>query len=98
MQTSLCWHNLSATGTVSAVWSGRDDERGRVERSYLRYTGVGVQYGLTVLFMTLLGIWLDNRAGTAPLFLLVFLLLGFVGATWSLIQQVLGSGKKDTKP
>src|SRR5581483_4733082 len=69
MQTSLCWHNLSATGTVSAVWSGRDDERGRVERSYLRFAGVGVQYGLTVLFMTLLGIWLDKRFGTAPLLL-----------------------------
>jgi F0F1-type ATP synthase assembly protein I len=96
MQTSP-WHNFSATGTLSAMWSG-DDERGRVERSYLRYAGVGVQYGLTILFMTLLGIWLDKRFGTAPLLLLVCLLVGFVGATFSLIHTVLGSDKPGRKP
>ena len=96
MQTSS-WHNLSATGTVSAMWSG-DDDRRRVERSYLRYAGVGVQYGLTILFMTLIGIWLDKRFGTAPLLLLVCLLVGFAGATWSLIRTVLGPDKQDRKP
>ena len=70
------------------------DDRSRVERQYLRFAGVGIQYALTVLVMTGIGIWLDERAGTAPLFLLVFLLLGFVGATWSLIQQVLSPDKK----
>jgi F0F1-type ATP synthase assembly protein I len=70
------------------------DDRKRVERQYLRFAGVGVQYAATILVLTLLGIWLDNRAGTAPLLLLVFLLFGFVGATWSLIQQVLGPDKK----
>ena len=55
MQTSS-WHNFSAAGTVSAMWYG-DDERGRVERSWLRYAGVGVQYGMTILFVSLLGIW-----------------------------------------
>jgi len=70
------------------------DDRKRVERQYLRFAGVGVQYAATILVLTLLGIWLDKRAGTAPIFLLVFLLIGFVGATWSLIQQVLGPDKK----
>ena len=75
------------------------DDRKRVERSYLRFAGVGVQYALTILVMTLLGIWLDERAGTAPLFLLVLLLLGFIGATWGLIQQVLRPDDKgDEKP
>jgi F0F1-type ATP synthase assembly protein I len=74
------------------------DDRKRVERQYLRFAGVGVQYALTILVMTLLGIWVDGRAGTAPLFLLVFLLLGFGGATWSLIQQVLGPDKKQDRP
>ena len=71
-----------------------EDERKRVERQYLRFAGVGVQYAATILVLTLLGIWIDNRAGTAPLFLLVLLLIGFVGATWSLIKQVLGPDKK----
>jgi ATP synthase protein I len=95
MQTS--WQNLSETGTLSAMWSG-DDDRGRVERSYLRYAGVGVQYGLTILFMTLLGIWLDQRFGTAPLLLLICLLVGFGGATWSLIHTVLKPDNQDRKP
>lgn len=70
------------------------DDRSRVERQYLRFAGVGVQYALTVLVMTGAGIWLDNRLETAPIFLLVLLALGFVGATWSLIHQVMGDGGK----
>ena len=70
------------------------DDRKRVERQYLRFAGVGIQYAATILVMTLLGIWLDDKAGTAPLLLLVFLLLAFVGATWSLIQQVLSPDRK----
>jgi F0F1-type ATP synthase assembly protein I len=71
------------------------DDRNRVERQYLRFAGVGVQYAATILVLTLAGIWLDNKFDTAPLFLLVFLLVAFVGATWSLIQQVLSPDKKD---
>jgi F0F1-type ATP synthase assembly protein I len=73
------------------------DDRNRVERQYLRFAGVGVQYALTVLVMTGIGIWIDGRTDTAPLFLLVFLLLGFVGATWSLIRQVLGGDEQGKK-
>ena len=42
----------------------------------------------------MLGIWIDDKTGTSPLFLLVLLLLGFVGATWSLVHTVLGPDKK----
>ena len=82
---------------IPATFPG--DDRKRVEGQYLRFAGVGVQYALTVLVMTGIGIWIDGRADTAPLFLLVFLLLGFVGATWSLIRQVLsGDDKPEKKP
>jgi F0F1-type ATP synthase assembly protein I len=71
------------------------DDRKRVERQYLRFAGVGIQYALTILVLTLAGIWLDDKFGTAPLFLVVLLLLAFVGATWSLVHQVLGPDKRD---
>jgi F0F1-type ATP synthase assembly protein I len=74
-----------------ATFPGED--RNRVERQYLRFAGVGVQFALTILLLTLFGIWLDGRLDTGQLFTLVFLLLGFVGATWSLIHQVLGPDK-----
>ncbi|HEY4409442.1 MAG TPA: AtpZ/AtpI family protein [Acidimicrobiia bacterium] len=70
------------------------DDRKRVERQYLRFAGVGIQYALTILILTFLGIWIDDKTGTAPLFLIVLLLVGFVGATYSLIHQVLGPPKR----
>jgi F0F1-type ATP synthase assembly protein I len=73
------------------------DDRKRVERGYLQFAGVGVQYAATILILTLLGIWLDDKAGTAPLLTVVLLLLGFVGATWSLVRTVLGPTKPGPK-
>ena len=73
------------------------DDRKRVERSYLQFAGVGVQFAATILILTLLGIWLDDKAGTAPLLTVVLLLLGFVGATWSLVRTVLGPTKPGPK-
>ena len=70
------------------------DDRKRVEQKYLRFAGVGVQYALTILILTLAGIWLDNKFETSPLFLIIFLLLAFGGATWVLIREVLGEDKK----
>lgn len=80
-----------------ATFPGED--RKRVERSYLRFAGVGVQYAMTILVMTLFGIWLDGKLDTEPLFIVAFLLLGFVGATWVLVREVLDTGgKPDEKP
>ena len=74
-----------------------EPDRRRVERKYLRFAGVGIQYALTIVILTLLGIWLDDRFGTKTLFTLILLLLGFVGATWSLVKQVLGADKPEEK-
>jgi F0F1-type ATP synthase assembly protein I len=74
-----------------ATYPGED--RRRVERKYLRFAGVGVQFALTILLLTLAGIWLDGRLGTSPLFTVGLLLLGFVGATWSLVRTVLEPDK-----
>ncbi len=78
-----------------ATYPGED--RRRVERKYLRFAGVGVQFALTILILTLAGIWLDERFDTSPLFTVVFLLLGFVGATWSLVRTVLAPDRPEKK-
>jgi F0F1-type ATP synthase assembly protein I len=77
---------------IPATFPG--DDRKRVEARYLRFAGVGVQYALTILLLTLAGIWLDNKFETSPLFLVILLVVAFVGATWSLVQQVLAPDKK----
>jgi F0F1-type ATP synthase assembly protein I len=70
------------------------DDPKRTERKYLQFAGVGVQFACTILLLTLAGIWLDGRFDTGPLLTVVLLLLGFMGATWSLIQQVLGPDER----
>lgn len=56
---------------------------------------MGVQYAATILLLTLAGIWLDKRLGTGAIFTVVLLLLAFVGATWSLVKEVLAPDEKD---
>jgi F0F1-type ATP synthase assembly protein I len=55
---------------------------------------VGIQFAVTIALLTFLGIWLDGKADTDPLFTVVFLLLAFVGGTWSLVRTVLAEDKK----
>jgi len=50
---------------------------------------------MTILLLTLAGIWLDKRFGTGAIFTVVLLLLAFVGATWSLVKGVLAPDQKD---
>jgi F0F1-type ATP synthase assembly protein I len=103
------WQNSWTLGTVPAVHIGLPlhperklatfpgEDRRRVERKYLQFAGVGIQFALTILLMTLLGIWLDGRFDTGPLFTVLLLLFGFGGATWSLIRGVLGPTKQGPK-
>lgn len=63
---------------------------------------MGIQYAVAIAVFTLAGYWLDGKfPRVRPLFTIVGLLLGFVGATTSLIYQVSppgkGKDKKDTK-
>ena len=68
-----------------------EDDRKRVERSYFRFAGVGVEYFATLAVLALLGVWLDSRFGTSPLLTIVLAFVGFVAATWNLIRTVLRS-------
>lgn len=71
-----------------------DDERKRVEQSYLRYIGSGVEYFATLVLLALAGMWLDDRLGTSPLLTIVLTILGFAAATWNLIRSVLRPPRK----
>ena len=70
------------------------DDRHEAERKYLRFAAVGIQFTLTILVLTIAGIWVDGRLGTKPLFTVVLLFLGFIGATWSLVHEVLGPDQR----
>lgn len=54
----------------------------------LRYSAVGIEFGLGAALGYLAGRWLDRRFGTEPVFTLVLLLLGIAAAFTSLFRIV----------
>ncbi|MEZ6017001.1 MAG: AtpZ/AtpI family protein [Planctomycetota bacterium] len=59
----------------------------REQKSSFQYAGVGMQFGFTICIFALVGNWMDGRFGTAPWLLLVGVLLGFGGGTYSLLKK-----------
>lgn len=68
-----------------------DDRARRIERSYLRFIGVGIQFALFLVLPTLLGIWIDGRLHASPVCTIVGFLLGFAAGTWNLLHANYGS-------
>jgi len=62
------------------------------------YAGFGIQFAVIIGVFALAGWKLDDWLGTEPLLLLLLLLLGFVGATVSLVKQLPTSKRPSKKP
>lgn len=74
------------------------ENRTREERSWLRYAGVGVQFGAAITLFTLVGVWLDRRYPSLdPLFTLIGAGVGILGGMATLIYEVLGNDRKKTR-
>jgi F0F1-type ATP synthase assembly protein I len=74
----------------------------RIDPSILKYLALISQIGLLMaipIFMSIfMGYWLDNKFGTSPLFLIIFILVGVYAAFRNLFVTVLKKteqGKKD---
>lgn len=52
------------------------------------YAGYGIQFAIIIGIFTYAGWKLDGWLGTEPFLLLLMLLLGFAGATISLVKQL----------
>jgi len=57
------------------------------------YLGLGLQLAVTVTAMVFLGIWLDNKFSTSPIFTIICSFLGVSAALYNFIKTVLKSGK-----
>lgn len=77
-----------------ATLSQEEKDKKRTEQRYLRFLGVGMQFGISIALFTWAGTWLDAKLSLSPLFTLLGFFLGFVGGTVSLVYEVLGSQKK----
>ncbi len=47
--------------------------------SQLMKSGMGVEVGLSPVLLGLLGLWIDSKTDTTPLFFLLFFCLGVIG-------------------
>lgn len=57
------------------------------------YLGLGLQLAVTVAAMVFLGIWLDKKFDTSPIFSIICSFLGIFAALYNFIKTVLKSGK-----
>ena len=62
------------------------------------YAGFGVQFAIIIGVFAFAGWKLDEWLGTEPFLLLLLLLLGFLGATVSLVKQLPTSKRPSKKP
>ncbi len=69
---------------------GKKENRGREGLSaYSRYSTIVIQMVVIIVLTTYGGIRLDERAGTDPLFTVIFSLLGVAAALWLVIKEVM---------
>ena len=71
----------------------REDPAGRGVRLYAKAAGselasLGIALGLAIALLAVGGNWLDNRLGTAPLFVLLGVFTGFAGGCYSLFGRL----------
>jgi len=63
----------------------------------LRLTGVGFYIAACILLGTFVGLWLDGKLNTKPLFMIIGLFIGLVMAVYGVYQMIrpLMSNKQD---
>lgn len=52
------------------------------------FAGVGVQFAVTIVLFAFAGIWLDEKLGSSPWFVLIMVLGGAALAFWSMVRRL----------
>jgi len=74
----------------------RDESAGRrAGTSGLVYAGLGFQFAASLVVFYYLGQWLDRRLGTAPVLLLVCVLVGSGAAFYAMYHQLMRAQRRD---
>jgi ATP synthase protein I len=62
--------------------------------SGMEFAGIGIQFAATILVFVFAGVWLDNRLGTSPWLLLVFVFVGAAGGFYSMYRRVTAAQRR----
>ena len=57
--------------------------------SWVRHSGIGLEFAGATAGFALVGYWLDGRFGTAPWLLIAGVILGLVGGLYNLVRESL---------
>ena len=53
-----------------------------------QFAGIGIQFAVSIVLFAFAGVWLDNRLGTSPIFVLLMVLGGGGLAFWMMIRKL----------
>jgi len=62
--------------------------------TWVRYSGVGVEFSAAVAGFAVVGYWIDSRFDSGPWGLVGGLILGFIGGLYNLVRQALQATKE----
>ncbi len=61
------------------------------DNNWANYFGLGLQLAATVAIMVFIGVWLDGKFKTEPIFTIVFSFLGIISGLYNFLKTVLKS-------
>lgn len=61
------------------------------------YAGVGIQFAIAIVLFALGGNWLDERAGSSPLFLILGVFVGGAAAFYSMYRKLMAAQDRSEK-
>lgn len=68
-------------------------DRAKIIKEMSPYITLGIDFALTVLLLSLLGYWLDNKYDTLPMWVLICSLFGIVVAFYKFFKVVMKKKK-----
>jgi len=63
--------------------------------SGVEFAGAGLQFGLTLVIFSFLGIWLDKRFNSSPWFVLICVFVGASAGFYSIYRRLMGPTRRD---
>ena len=58
------------------------------------YTDVCIRFAVTIIFFLFLGYWIDNKFGSKPIFIVIFVFLGAATGFYNLYRTLISRLKK----